>query len=162
MSDEVRWEIAGPVAVVTIDRPARRNAVDPATAAALAEAFEKFDADPALSVAILTGAGGTFCAGFDLKSLSEGTPNRIQPTGDGPMGPTRMTLSKPVIAAVEGYVRAAWSWRCGATSAWPRTTRCSGCSRGGSASRWWTSGRSGCPASSVTAGRWTSSSPAAP
>jgi enoyl-CoA hydratase len=103
VGDGVRWETEGPVAVVAIDRPARRNAVDPATAADLAGAFERFDADRNLHVAVLTGAGGTFCAGFDLKSLSEGAPNRIRATGEGPMGPTRMKLSKPVIAAVEGY-----------------------------------------------------------
>ena len=101
--DEVRVEIDGPVVVVTIDRPERRNAVDWKTANALIEAFRAFDSDESLSVAVLTGAAGTFCAGFDLKALAEGDPNRLTPEGDGPMGPTRMQPSKPVIAAVEGY-----------------------------------------------------------
>ena len=93
----------GPVTVVTIDRPGRRNAVDPATASALFEAFGAFDADDSSSVAVLTGGSGTFCAGADLKSLSEGTRHRVEEHGPGPMGPTRMALSKPVIAAVEGF-----------------------------------------------------------
>lgn len=93
----------GPVRVVTIDRPEVRNAVDRPTAAALAEAFAAFDADDDAAVAVLTGAGGTFCAGADLKAVSTGRGNRVTPEGDGPMGPTRMLLSKPVIAAVEGH-----------------------------------------------------------
>lgn len=99
----VRFETEGPLCIVTIDRPAVRNAVDGPTAAALADAFRRFDADPALAVAILTGAGGTFCAGADLKAISTGTGNRVGRDGDGPMGPTRMFLSKPVIAAIEGH-----------------------------------------------------------
>lgn len=99
----VRYEPDPPVVVVTIDRPEVRNAVDRPTAAALAEAFRRFDAAPELSVAVLTGAGGTFCAGADLKGIAEGRGNRVSLDGDGPMGPTRMRLSKPVIAAVEGY-----------------------------------------------------------
>lgn len=99
----VRFEIEGPLAIVTIDRPAVRNAVDGPTADALAAAFRRFDADDALAVAILTGAGGTFCAGADLKAISEGRGNRVAQDGDGPMGPTRMQLGKPVIAAVEGF-----------------------------------------------------------
>jgi enoyl-CoA hydratase len=99
----VRFEKEGPVCVVTIDRPQVRNAVDFATAQALAEAFRGFDSDAALSAAVLTGAGGTFCAGADLKAASEGRGNRVDEAGDGPMGPTRMQLGKPVIAAVEGY-----------------------------------------------------------
>jgi enoyl-CoA hydratase len=92
------------VVVVTIDRPDRRNAVDPDTAERLRAAFREFHADPSLAVAILTGAGGTFCAGFDLKALSEeGQRGDLESGGQGPMGPTRMELSKPVIAAVEGY-----------------------------------------------------------
>jgi enoyl-CoA hydratase len=92
------------VTTVMIDRPERRNAVDPATAIALADAFRAFDADPVADVAVLCGAGGTFCAGFDLKTVAEGPGNRrpLRP-GDAPMGPTRMLLSKPVIAAVSGY-----------------------------------------------------------
>lgn len=93
----------GPVLVVTIDRPERRNAVDRASAEALADAFRRFDADEDLCAAILTGSGGNFCAGADLKAVSEGKANRTESAGDGPMGPTRMTLSKPVIAAIEGY-----------------------------------------------------------
>lgn len=99
----VRSERDGRVAIVTIDRPAVRNAVDGPTAAALADAFRRFEADPDLSVAVLTGAGGTFCAGADLHALAEGRGNRVEEAGDGPMGPTRMFLSKPVIAAVEGH-----------------------------------------------------------
>ncbi|MDQ6688570.1 MAG: crotonase/enoyl-CoA hydratase family protein [Actinomycetota bacterium] len=91
----------GPVLGVTIDRPEVRNAVDRRTAEELAAAFRAYDADDALRVAVLTGAGGNFCAGADLKALSTGEPNRLEP--DGPMGPTRTRLSKPVIAAVEGY-----------------------------------------------------------
>jgi enoyl-CoA hydratase len=89
--------------MVTIDRPEVRNAVDSPTAAALAVAFREFDADDSCYVAILTGAGGTFCAGADLKSVSEGRHAPLSEEGDGPMGPTRMLLSKPVIAAVEGH-----------------------------------------------------------
>lgn len=99
----VRYETEARHVIVTIDRPARRNAVDRATAEALADAFRRFDADDALDVAILTGAGGCFCAGADLAAISAGQANRVAPDGDGPMGPTRMLLSKPVIAAVEGY-----------------------------------------------------------
>jgi len=93
----------GPVLTVTIDRPPRRNAVDRPTAGALADAFRGFDLDDGLSVAVLTGSGGTFCAGADLKAISSGGGNRVAPGGDGPMGPTRMRLRKPVIAAVEGH-----------------------------------------------------------
>ncbi len=89
--------------IVTIARPELRNAVDGPTAAALADAFRAFDADPALDVAVLTGAGGTFCAGADLKAVAAGRGNRVAVEGDGPMGPTRMLLGKPVIAAVEGH-----------------------------------------------------------
>lgn len=99
----VQWEVDGPVAIVTIDRPGVRNAVDGPTAEALAAAFRRFDADESLAVAVLTGAGGTFCAGADLKAVTDGRGNRVAEDGDGPMGPTRMLLSKPVIAAVEGY-----------------------------------------------------------
>jgi enoyl-CoA hydratase len=95
----------GPVCIVTIDRPEVRNAVDGPTAALLADAFRTFDADPALSVAVLTGAHGTFCAGADLKGITDGRGNRVDRdvSMDGPMGPTRMLLSKPVVAAVEGF-----------------------------------------------------------
>lgn len=103
MPATVRFESVGAVAIVTIDRPAVRNAVDGPTATSLADAFRRFDADPELAVAVLTGAGGTFCAGADLKAVAAGTGNRVRVDGDGPMGPTRLQLSKPVIAAVEGH-----------------------------------------------------------
>jgi enoyl-CoA hydratase len=93
----------GPVTVVALDRPERRNAVDPATATALYEAFSAFDDDPTAAVAVLTGRGGTFCAGADLQALAAGARHRVAIDGPGPMGPTRMELSKPVIAAVEGF-----------------------------------------------------------
>ena len=101
----VRTETRGEVFVVTIDRPDVRNAVDGPTAALLATAFREFDANDALSVAVLTGAGGTFCAGADLKGIGDGRGNRVDAdvSLDGPMGPSRMLLSKPVIAAVEGF-----------------------------------------------------------
>jgi enoyl-CoA hydratase len=95
-------ERVGSVTVVTIDRPERRNAVDGPTAATLAAAFREFDADPGASVAVLTGAGGAFCAGADLKAIAAGEPPRVAPDGDGPMGPTRLRLAKPVLAAIEG------------------------------------------------------------
>jgi enoyl-CoA hydratase len=91
------------VTVVTIDRPERRNAVDQATATALLEAFQAFDADVDASVAVLTGTGGTFCAGADLQAIAAGEGNRVAEDGPGPMGPTRLALAKPVIAAVEGH-----------------------------------------------------------
>ncbi len=99
----VTYETEGPLAIVTINRPEVRNAVDRATAGELAAAFRRFDADESLAVAILTGAGGYFCAGADLKAVATGGGNRTAPDGDGPMGPSRMRLSKPVIAAVEGF-----------------------------------------------------------
>jgi enoyl-CoA hydratase/carnithine racemase len=102
----VHYESDGPVVLVTIDRPGVANAVDRPTAEELADAFRRLDADPDLSVAVLTGADGTFCAGADLKAMQEeGAPraSRVAPDGDGPVGPTRMLLTKPVIAAVEGH-----------------------------------------------------------
>ncbi len=99
----IRYEAKDGVVVVTIDRPEARNAVDRDTAAALADAFRRFESDSASSVAILTGADGTFCAGADLKAVATDAANRVDEEGDGPMGPTRMQLAKPVIAAVEGY-----------------------------------------------------------
>ena len=104
MSETVIVEVDGPVAIVTINRPDVRNAVDGPTAAALADAFRRFDGDDELAVAVLTGAGGAFCAGADLKAVATGRGNRVdrQPA-DGPMGPSRMLLDKPVIAAVEGH-----------------------------------------------------------
>jgi enoyl-CoA hydratase len=99
----IRVERAGPVTTVIMDRPEARNAVDGPTAAALAGAFRDFDADDAACVAVLYGAGGTFCSGADLKAIGGPDGNRAEPDGDGPMGPTRMRLSKPVIAAVSGH-----------------------------------------------------------
>ena len=99
----LRVEQQGAVLVVTIDRPPVRNAIDRATGDELLAAFRAFDADPALSVAVLTGAGGTFCAGADLKAVAGGDANRLDPEGDGPLGPTRLQLGKPTIAAVEGH-----------------------------------------------------------
>ncbi len=99
----VRLESEGRILLVTIDRPERRNAVDRDAATALLEAFEAFDRDDRHNVAVLSGANGTFCAGADLKAISDGTGNRVTPDGPGPMGPTRMVLDKPVIAAIEGF-----------------------------------------------------------
>src|SRR5881296_1164219 len=104
MSIEFRSQ--GAVAVVTIDRPDVANAIDRPTAAALADAFRRFEADESLHVAVLTGANGTFCAGADLKAMREPgmeRASRLDRDGDGPVGPTRMLLAKPVIAAVEGH-----------------------------------------------------------
>lgn len=105
MRPPVRTDVDGPVLVVTIDRPEVRNAVDRIAADLLIEAFESFDADDALSVAVLTGGGGTFCAGADLHGVAEGRGNRVSEdmAEHGPMGPTRMDLSKPVVAAIEGF-----------------------------------------------------------
>jgi enoyl-CoA hydratase len=102
----VRYEPDGPVVVVTIDRPDVANAIDRPTADALADAFRRFDADDGAAVAVLTGAGGKFCAGADLKAMRQPDASRVtrvEPDGDGPVGPTRMLLGKPVIAAVEGH-----------------------------------------------------------
>jgi enoyl-CoA hydratase/carnithine racemase len=99
----VRVSRDGPVTTVLLCRPERRNAVDGPTAQALAEAFGAFDADPEAAVAVLAGAGGVFCAGADLKAVGTESGNRVQDDGDGPMGPTRMRLSKPVIAAIAGH-----------------------------------------------------------
>ena len=99
----VRIERQGPVWTIVLSRPHRRNAVDRATAAALADAFRTFEADPAALVAVLWGEGGNFCAGADLKAVAEGQGNVVREDGDGPMGPTRLLLPKPVIAAVAGY-----------------------------------------------------------
>jgi enoyl-CoA hydratase len=103
VSDGVRVERAGRVFTVLLSRPERRNAVDGATALALADAFREFDADPEAYVAVLHGEGGVFCAGADLKEVGGAAGNRVAPDGDGPMGPTRLKLEKPVIAAVAGH-----------------------------------------------------------
>lgn len=99
----IRMERSGPVATIVIDRPEARNAVDGPAARALAEAFRAFEAEEALRVAVLWGAGGVFCAGADLKARGTERGLTLSPEGDGPMGPTRMAFSKPTIAAVEGH-----------------------------------------------------------
>src|SRR5580704_15163100 len=99
----VRVDRAGPVTTVILDRPEVRNAVDGPTAAALAEAFADFDADADAAVAVLFGAGGTFCAGADLKAMGSPAGNRTESGGTAPMGPSRLRLSKPVIAAVASH-----------------------------------------------------------
>lgn len=93
----------GPVTTIGLNRPERRNAVNRATADALTDAFRTFEADDSAAVAVLHGHGPGFCAGADLHAVSTGEGNRTDPHGDGPMGPTRMALSKPVIAAVHGH-----------------------------------------------------------
>ena len=103
MSEPVHVEHDGPVTTVVLHRPHARNAVDGPTAQALADAFAAFDADDSRSVAVLYGAGGTFCSGADLKAIGTETGNQVTEAGNGPMGPTRMRLGKPVIAAIEGY-----------------------------------------------------------
>lgn len=107
MAENVIIAREGPVTIVTINRPERRNAVDSATASALEQAFRSFDADEGASIAILTGAGGAFCAGADLKALASGESGKRVLEGGlnsfGPMGPTRLRLAKPVIAAIEGH-----------------------------------------------------------
>ncbi len=103
-TNTVRTDRDGPLFVVTLDRPGVRNAIDGPTATALAQAFRAFDADSGLAVAVLTGAGGTFCSGFDLTALFDEQRNlQVSESGDAPLGVSRMLLSKPVIAAVEGY-----------------------------------------------------------
>ena len=99
----VRIEKSADVWTVVLSRPEVKNAVDRETARALADAFRTFDADGTAKVAVLWGEGGTFCAGADLKAFAKGTGNDVNDEGDGPMGPTRLELSKPVIAAVSGF-----------------------------------------------------------
>jgi enoyl-CoA hydratase len=99
----IRVEREGLVTIVSIDRAAAKNAIDRATAQELADAFRAFDADKESCVAVLTGDHGAFCAGADLKAMVAGNPNRVEPDGDAPMGPSRMLLDKPVIAAIEGH-----------------------------------------------------------
>ena len=103
MSDAVSVSSDGPVTTVLLSRPERRNAVDGPTATALADAFRAFDADPDAAVAVLHGEGGVFCAGADLQAIGTAEGNRVDAAGDGPMGPTRLRLSKPVIAAIAGH-----------------------------------------------------------
>ncbi len=102
-ASSVRVEKSGPVTTVILNRPEVRNAVDKPTAEALAEAFRAFDEDDDAAVAVLWGEGGTFCSGADLTAFAQGRGNRLEPDGDGPMGPSRMHLRKPVIAAISGY-----------------------------------------------------------
>ncbi|MEU9149657.1 crotonase/enoyl-CoA hydratase family protein [Streptomyces sp. NPDC048417] len=99
----VRLERKGPVTTVVLSRPEVRNAVDGPTAAELVAAFREFEADDGARVAVLWGEGGTFCAGADLKAMGGERGNRVAEDGDGPMGPTRLRLSKPVIAAIAGH-----------------------------------------------------------
>ncbi|HEV8194781.1 MAG TPA: crotonase/enoyl-CoA hydratase family protein [Ktedonobacterales bacterium] len=99
----VQVERSGPITTVILSRPEVRNAVDRQTAEELGEAFRAFDADEEALVGVLAGNAGQFCAGADLKAFAAGSPNRLEPTGDAPMGPTRLLLSKPVIAAIAGY-----------------------------------------------------------
>lgn len=99
----VRSERRGTVTTIFLSRPERRNAIDRATAEALAEAVRAFERDDDARVAVIVGEHGTFCAGADLKAIAEGIPNRIAPDGDAPLGPTRMRPSKPTIAAIEGH-----------------------------------------------------------
>lgn len=101
--DLVNTELVSGTFIVAISRPQVRNAVDHDCAAALAEAFREFERNERAKVAVLAGEGGTFCAGADLSAIGSGAMNRFEPDGDGPMGPTRMLLSKPVIAAIDGY-----------------------------------------------------------
>ena len=96
-------EKEGPVTTIVLSRPGVRNAVDRDAAQELADAFRSFEIDKEARVAVFCGDQGHFCAGADLKKIAEGKPNRMEPEGDGPMGPTRMRLSKPVIAAISGY-----------------------------------------------------------
>ena len=103
MAEAVRVERDGPVTTILLCRPDRRNAVDGATAHALADAFRAFDADAEAAAAVLHGEGGVFCAGADLKAVGTPDGNVVERDGDGPMGPTRMRLGKPVIAAVAGH-----------------------------------------------------------
>ena len=100
---KVRVEKSGPVTTVIVDRPEVKNAIDVEAAQQLADAFRAFDADESASVGVLFGDHGTFCAGADLKAVAQGGLNRLAPDGDGPLGPSRMLLSKPVIAAVAGH-----------------------------------------------------------
>ncbi|MEL6189382.1 MAG: crotonase/enoyl-CoA hydratase family protein [Myxococcota bacterium] len=99
----IKVERDGPVTTVTIDRPEVRNAIDQATADALSVTLREFDSDPSSRVAVMAGAGGNFSAGADLKAIAAGETPRLEETGDGPLGVTRLKLGKPVIAAVEGY-----------------------------------------------------------
>jgi enoyl-CoA hydratase len=93
----------GPITTVILNRPEVRNAVDRATAEALSDAFREFEADESALAGVLYGDNAAFCAGADLKAIADGRGNRVEPEGDGPMGPSRMLLNKPVVAAISGY-----------------------------------------------------------
>ena len=122
----VRVEKNGAVTTVILSRADVRNAVDREHADALAEAFRRFEADDGAHVAVLFGEGGNFCAGADLKAMAAGNPNRVEPSGDAPMGPTRYLLRKPVIAAVAGYaVAGGLELACWCACAWSKRTRSS-------------------------------------
>jgi len=99
----VHVETDGPVTTIELHRPERRNAIDRAHAQQLADAVRNFEADPSARVAVLTGAAGHFCAGADLHAVAEGRANRVEDDGDGPLRPTRMRTSRPILAAIEGY-----------------------------------------------------------
>lgn len=103
MTTTVKIEKHGPVTTVIVSRPESKNAIDPKTAADLAQAFREFDNDPEAKIGVLFGEYGTFSAGADLKSISSGTYHRLEPTGDAPLGPSRMLLKKPTIAAIAGH-----------------------------------------------------------
>ena len=136
----------GPVRIIMIDRPQRRNAVDSATAAELLEAFTAFDADEAASVAVLTGADGAFCAGADLKALAEGDRRPVSEEGPGPMGPTGCGSASPSLPPSRALPSPAdSSWPSGATCGSLLRMPCSACTAGGSASRSSTWERSACP-----------------
>lgn len=152
---QVEVEKSGKVYTVIINRPEVKNAIDYETSRQLAEAFRAFESDGSACAAVLWGAHGTFCAGADLKALAA---DPLQEAGrlnedmaaEGPLGPTRMLLSKPVIAAISGYcVAGGWSWPFGATSGWRRRTPCWGSSSAASGCRSSTAARSACPASSA-------------
>ena len=147
----IRVDTDGPVRVITIDRPEVRNAVDGPTAAAFADAFRAFEADDTASVAVLTGAGGTFCAGADLQAMAGPNANRVAADGDGPMGPTRMLTDKPVRRRGRG-LRGGRRARAGVLVRPARrrhATRCSASSVAGGACPSSTAGRCGCPGSSA-------------
>src|SRR5665213_2054549 len=157
MSQEpVITELIGTTFVVAINRPEVRNAVNGAVAKALAEAFRTFEENDNAKVAVLAGEGGTFCAGADLRAIGTPDANRVTSDGNAPRGPTRMILSKPVIAAINGSPSPAeWNSRCGATCASWKKTRHSASSVDDGACRSSTAERSDSRESSAPEGPWT-------